>query len=610
MKTITRFQAWVRFATVVLLPLLAAVRSHAAPVTVQTIALNPGWNAISTTVVPNDATLSTVFAGLPVESVWTYDNETGSPDFVQEVTEEALAKTGWRSWMPTNRIESFQNDLFSLQVNRAYLIKVEGTNTVNLNLLGRPSFRKPAWKPDAFNFIGFPLDPAVSITFQNFFSPSPAHYTNSPSGGGLQPIYRLNPAGVWTRVASTDLMNAAEALWVYCKGGSDYVAPLAARLEWGDGLDFGVDLDSLLLEVGNLRSAAVNVTVRDLNFAGANPLSQAVRLGDATLTWPQLPNPMVRVLAASTWAGEQLSVRRADMNIDVFETVLEITDGAGTRLLLPVSAERAITASGAGVGGDSLAKAAKTGKSLESASHAGLWVGTVTLNAVSEAHSGTLVTNIDRGFTVSGTNVTPNSVSRTNVSLATTPTGTDFRFRLILHVDSSGNTRLLKEVIQMWQDGTSTNDTDGFAVTASSGRTILVTDESKIPNFTGVTARDGVIVGRRVSSAAFDFADNELPMAGDFSVGSSVTCTATLSESFARNPFKHRYHPDHSRGFDITRVIEVALSAAPTNAPPGYGERILDGVYKETVSGLHRTNIVVNGTFRLNRLATTGVLNQ
>lgn len=609
MKTITRFQAWVRFATVALLPLLSVVRSHAAPATGQTITLNPGWNAISTAVVPANAALSDVFAGLPVESVWTYDNETGSPDFVQEVTEEALAKTGWRSWMPTNRIESFQNDLFALQVNRAYLVKLEGTNTVGLNLLGRPSYRKPAWKPDAFNFIGFPVDPAVAITFRNFFAPSSAHYTNSPSGGGLQPIYRLNTNGVWNRVASTDLMRASEALWVYCKGGSEYVAPLTARLEWGDGLDFGVDVDSLLLELGNLRTASVNVTVRDLNFAGANPLSQAVRLADATLTWPQLPEPMVQALAASTWAGEQLAVRRVDMNIDLFETVLEITDGAGTRLLLPVSAERAITASGI-AGGDSISKSAKTGKSLESATHAGLWVGTVTLNAVSEAHSGTLVTNVSRGFTVSGTNITPNSVSRTNVTMAATPTGTDFRFRLILHVDSSGNTRLLKEVIQMWQDGTSTNDLDGFAVAATSGRTVLITDESKIPNFTGVTARDGVVVGRRLSSAAFDFADNEVPMAGDFSVGSSVTCSTTMSDSFARNPFKHRYHPDHARGFDITRVIEVGLSAAPTNAPPGYGERVLDGVYKETVSGLHRTNIVVNGTFRLNRLATTGVLNQ
>ena len=162
----------------------------------------------------------------------------------------------------------------------------------------------------------------------------------------------------------------------------------------------------------------------------------------------------------------------------------------------------------------------------------------------------------------------------------------------------------------MWQDGTTTNDASGTAIVDRPGRHVLLTDDSLVGNYTGISARDGVPVGRRLSTAGFDFADNELPMAGVFDIGSSVVTTNTMSDTFARNPFKHRYHPDHQKGFAIRRVIGLEFGAAPTNPPPGYGERVLDGIYRETVSGLHRTNIVVTGTFRLNRVANTPVLNQ
>jgi hypothetical protein len=252
--------------------------------------------------------------------------------------------------------------------------------------------------------------------------------------------------------------------------------------------------------------------------------------------------------------------------------------------------------------------------------HAGLWVGTATVNAISEAHSGPLTTNMESGFTVAvstdpvtqivTTNLVPNSVTRTAPSMLPTPTGSEFNLRLLLHVDASGQTRLLKEVIEMWQDGTSTNDASGNTIAVTPGRYVLLTDDSLVGQFTGVSARDGVPVGRRLSTAGFDFADHELPLAGDFAIGSSVIGTNKMSETFERNPFKHRYHPDHQKGYDITRVIGLAFNPPGTNAPPGYGERVLDGIYSETVSGLHRTNIVVSGTFRLNRIATTAVLNQ
>ena len=44
-----------------------------------------------------------------------------------------------------------------------------------------------------------------------------------------------------------------------------------------------------------------------------------------------------------------------------------------------------------------------------------------------------------------------------------TPTKSEFKLRLLLHVDNTGQARLLKEVVQMWRDGTYTNDASGQA---------------------------------------------------------------------------------------------------------------------------------------------------
>ncbi len=584
---------------------------QAAPTTTQTLVLQPGWNALHIEVLPSNPSLSTVFAALPIDSVWTYENARGTPEFVQEVSEESLTRAGWISWVPTNRVDSFQNTLFQLQVNRSYLVKHVGTNPTTLTLSGRPSLRSRPWQPDTLNFRGLPVDPALPPTFLTFFRPSPAHY--SPATG-LQPMYRMNASGVWQRVINTDLVRPGEAYWIHVRGGSDYIAPFTAAPERGDGLDFDVVFDELPLLMSNLGSSSVNARVRDLGSPAANPLSHAVDVPDQALSWSPLPSTWVRPLASTQNTRERLAVRRIDMASDLFETVLEITDGVGTRHLLPVSVARNTIEPLAGS-----SRSARPAGSAEAQSHAGLWVGTASLNAISEAHSGPLSTNFTRGFTLQletnavsrivTTNLIPNSVVRSSVSLTPTPTASEFNLRLLLHVDVTGQTRLLKEVIEMWQNGTTTNDPDGTTVVAKPGRAVLVTDESRIGQFSGVSARDGVEVGRRVSTAAFDFPGTELPMSGDFAMGSTVIGTNRMSETFERNPFKHRYHPDHRKGFNIQRVIELEISPPPLNASPGYGERTLQGIYRETVTGLHRTNIVVRGTFRLNRVSQTATLN-
>jgi hypothetical protein len=197
------------------------------------------------------------------------------------------------------------------------------------------------------------------------------------------------------------------------------------------------------------------------------------------------------------------------MKANLFETVLEVTDGLGSRQLVPITVFRPAAATAGASTNRRKIGTADVGQppSAEVSSHVGLWVGVATVNAVSEAHSGPLITNVVMGFTIQletnattgkvTTNRIPNSLTRTSPSMAPTPTGSEFNLRLLLHVDGNGQTRLLKQVIEMWQDGTSTNDVDGNTVLVTPGHYVLLTDDSLIGQFTGVSARDGVPVGRR-----------------------------------------------------------------------------------------------------------------
>ena len=226
-----------------------------------------------------------------------------------------------------------------------------------------------------------------------------------------------------------------------------------------------------------------------------------------------------------------------------------------------------------------------------------MWVGDVAVGLVSEAQ---------RGGTVPG------------------KTGAAFKFRLLLHVDGSGQVRLLKEVIQMWQNGTRVpSPTDpGFTVVGQRGRYVLITDETRIPDFEGASLRDGVPVGIRLSTAAYDFPGNSLDVTGSFAPGGSLTFTLSLAPEAPTNPFRHKYHPDHDNldenfivfreeAYAIDREMRLDFAAAPpAGAPLGWGTSEISGVFREKISGLHRHPIFVQGTFELKRVVLTPVLNQ
>jgi hypothetical protein len=566
-----------------LLGLAAAWSLHSQTVT-QTIPLTTGWNAIWVEVEPTNSSVNSLFTNLPVESVWPYSDKLASVEFIRDLSEESWNDPGWRRWFPPNSPQAILNTLFTLTAGRSYLVKM--TNAATLTIAGRPVLKAIQWVPDAFNLRGFQVAPGSGPTFATFFAASGAH--------AGQPVYRLNAAlGVWTNVVpAVDRLRSGEAYWVYCQGASTYAGPLKVKLDQGDSLAFGNTLQRLNLFLQNLTDSPMSLGINDLGQSGSSPLSLIVWTTNGLAPQP-LPAIFKTNIAAGLTQQLQLAIRRTDFPGTNYQSVLEITNNFGSRVLLEVSADKQQA--------DTLGSATP---------FAGLWVGSASVSNVCEVNSLLNPTN-------------------------PTPVKSGFDLRLLIHVDTNGVARLLKEVIQMWQNGTMITNADGSTVMDKPGRYVLVTDESLIPQYQGATLRDGVPVGRRISSVGFDFdggTSNCLAMAGAFATNGALQATVVLEPDFPTNPFRHKYHPDHDNldadfnpmtpdatgskeAYRITRQIELQFSAQDPAGTASvesldYGYQVMGGTYRETVTGLHKNPIVAQGQFRLTRLAVTGVLNQ
>lgn len=635
---------------------------------VQTFELNPGWNPVYLEVEPEVNDIAAVFDGIAVESVWTRVPRSSTVEYIQDPSEGIFNEPGWLSWHPD--APAGVSNLFAVKANRAYLVKVSGSQSWTVT--GRPSVRDIDWIPDSFYLTGLPVTPESSIGFADFLAPSPAH-----TG---QPIFEIASDGAYEPVnASTGSISSGAAYWIFSSGASSYTGPLAVTLDEGDGLDYDSFVLEQRIDLRNLASDGGGVTVRVLDSLSAGQLAywSLEPEGSAQpgqIIWPDLPEvlslpgqpgePIPCAAEAFTGGNSscilRLAVQRAEFASNRLETVLEITDQIGTRRLIPVSALRRAEST-----------ASSTGQAAgETDLFAGLWVGTVEVNAVSEAQTG---------------------------SPDPTPVSTAFSFRILVHVDGAGQARLLKQVIRMWEDGT-TND-DGTL--ASPGRFVLLTDDALITDFKGATLRDGDAVGIRMSSAAYDLlspfctkkrctgdaataceqegdcddaggtcesvacaqnsdcADEgevcdfepvaQRDLDGTFGLEGSLTATLVLPANAPTNPYRHKFHPDHDNldasfqdeqleAYAITRNITLSFSGSETpctvdtdcpdgatcgfpnggdqegicdiERPPDWGDSVIDGSYQEKLLGLHRNDIVVEGTFRLNRVSDTPVLNQ
>lgn len=111
----------------------------------------------------------------------------------------------------------------------------------------------------------------------------------------------------------------------------------------------------------------------------------------------------------------------------------------------------------------------------------------------------------------------------------------------------------------------------------------------------------------------------ELPMSGNFGPGASgLAGTIILPANHPTNPFRHRRHPDHTTGFDITRLVTLDFDggAGDSLTATGFGVDSITGIYREEIHGLYKPlgpdkslGLRVRGTFTLQRLSLIDALN-
>lgn len=184
------------------------------------------------------------------------------------------------------------------------------------------------------------------------------------------------------------------------------------------------------------------------------------------------------------------------------------------------------------------------------------------------------------------------------------PVADPFDMAILMHQDAEGQVRLLRQATLMKKTVGSGDDATVEAV--------VITDDRLLPGYQGIVKRDGKLVGIRMGSLFFDFdpALTTLDLDGDIGAGSRVSGELTLDETHPNNPFRHKFHPDHKKGFLITRTFTLDFDAAPqSTAPPGEGAVTLGGVYQETLTGLHKAPMTVEGRFELRQLNQVPTLN-
>jgi hypothetical protein len=525
----------------------------------QSFTLKSGWNAIFLEVEPQSNVPADVFAGIPnLRSVWMWNPRTSTVEFIQDPEMLAPEQPQWMVYFPGKPVLS---NLYAIHGETAYLINLGGTANVKWTVTGEPKVPKIDWKANSFNFVGFHLTQGQEPLYQDFFLCSPSH--------AGQEIYALDHAtAAWVKVTDpTRRMKRGEAFWIYCKGYSEYVGPLSVRLEQGTGLHYGTTLVEQELQVLNnsMRNktvtSAISSPATNLHYWLFDPKSNVAE-------WVQFP-PANLQIGAGEKQKLRLGVRRAGLNAGtVYRANVTISDGEGMNIVLPVS--------------------------VTGISYSGLWVGNVTIRKVSEPE---------------------------NVSAPATPvkTGSEFSFRLIVHVDYKGKARLLREVVQLWQEGTWKPDPNnlGKLIPDQPGRFMLIANDALIPNYSGAALRDGQPVGRRVSSPAFGFSGPK-QMSGSFQLDNSLSLTLLLPPDDQTNPFRHNYHPDHKlpeQSYQVRRKVVMNFQDEDDKGKPITGVPILSwgssdvgGIYRETIWGLHKKEIRVEGIFILHKVSNVAQL--
>lgn len=564
----------------------------------QSMELVPGWNAVYLHVDASHATLDQLVGPnapvpTPITQVWRWTPNLSSSQFIVSPQQPVSGGSQWARW---TRGDTTQSSLNQLTPNFAYL--VYSTSNHVWNLKGRPVLPLQEWSVSGLNFVGFPMVPGSTASFEDFLALAPSlldgeifRYT----GGEFGPT---NPGKIFA--LRTERPRRGQAYWMRSADAyKRFYGPFEVVTAGSQRVDFGSTLSVASFRLRNLTEEPLTVSLRWVASEAA-PAGQPAVAGTPPLLLRGAQNrtnltyevSTLAVDAPRSWALAPYGQPGSEADVVLGLDRSAITQAAGSLL--------------AGVlqWTDSLGQTrVDVGVSATPASSAGLWVGSAVVSEVGQylpayrrdASNNPVVTR-DGSYVVESVN--------TNL----TPVPKSFPLRLIVHNPAAGPATLWQRVFH------------GFNAATN----------PVIANAESVLAPQLIAQARRISASQLPWSEQNpgWTFSGPLRLNSAITVGVTNRfNQHESNPFLHTYHPDHdnlnerfsqelpqgSESYTITR--EITLRTRPPgmdfNARVGAGTSF-EGEYLETVrvNGLARDGGAVDvrrfdvrGRFSLNRIS-------
>jgi len=548
----------------------------------KTYSLTSGWNAIWLSGDASYTTVADLVSGTPaIIEVWRWNPNPDQTQFIQNPSTPTTLSDEWTVW----KQDGSETALTRMVGNSAYLIHTTAATSLRVPLKAVPPVA--TWLLSGGNFIGFPALSGGQVISTYLKSMIAGGVTGLPSGTKVYKytggdLSTTNPALVTT---TSERVDPDKPYWFNYSTVSDFEGPVHCELPSTDGLAFGRTLSTLTVGITN-RNVSAGVLNFTLEASNAAPDGQPSVIGGVALTRRTYASDTGALTETQLGAGSTFSVpvaasssstlefgvtRTGMLDTGVYASILRVKDSGGFMdIRIPVTAQ--------------------------AASPAGLWVCEVSVNAVGSTPSVARATSA---------NTTTTTESTTTNSAITQPTAQSFPLYFLIHIDSSGVSRILRQAYV--GKLTSAGNALGISITESLIQTSAVSDLRPLRYF----------------SPIMPYATKLVTATGS----APVALTWSLFHSYddPANPFVHTYHPDHDNldtkfatklpagveSYNVTRTCNLSFTASPPDKSTvvGWGSSIIGGNYTEAISGINSTTLYSSGTFKMRRLSEVGVIN-
>ena len=538
--------------------LFIAVTAHAQWQST-TYTLNSGWNSIY---LHGDASYTTpevLFASKPeVLEVWRWNPNPSQVGFTSTPLLPSNGTPEWSKWVRGGPAAS----LIGLTGQSAYLVKC--SSAVSVAIAQRPMPPSNTWVRSGANLLGFPskLNGGLYPTFSRYFATFPVAIASNVKifkyvGGELG---ASNPLQVFS--TTSERLDRNQAYWFSSEVVGNFYAPVQITLSNNEGFAFGRRGSVITARVMNRTAAVMTLTIAPVASnsppSGQELVTAGVALTRRTLddegAWVETPIAAAynEVIAPNSSVELSFGIDRSAMSgaaDALYASLLRFTDSANSfDILIPATARK-----------DSLA---------------GLWIGEAMVSAVESKP----------------------------LANAVKSTGSTFPLRYLIHVADDGTARVLSQVFM----GPMAAAPHVFGLCRSEA---------------GLKA-DVKSAARRIVATHMPL-DLALQTSGSFAIGGTLGSTIDTPFNDPTNPFVHQYHPDHDNksgstalvagqeSYNVSRQVSFTFTETPPGggSATGWGSSVIGGTYGEVVSGLHKQNITLTGTFELRRASELGTLN-